>query len=110
MGRRGRLKAKTDSQQDKTPLPGILLLAHAPLASAYARAASDLGFATPCLMAFDMPTGMTLEAAFGAAKSMVAYVPAAASCWWTSGEGLAAGGGRDAARQLRRALAHWHGP
>ena len=49
----------------------ILLLAHAPLASAYASMAADMGLATSALMVFDMPPDMSREQAFASVRMLV---------------------------------------
>jgi mannose/fructose-specific phosphotransferase system component IIA len=51
---------------------GILLIAHAPLASAFARAASDIGFPVASLAALDMGTDMSREQAFATATMLLA--------------------------------------
>jgi len=49
----------------------ILVLAHAPLASAYARMAKDMGLATSGLMVFDMQPDMSREQAFASVRMML---------------------------------------
>lgn len=52
--------------------PGILLIAHAPLASAFVRAATDIGLPMGRLAALDVPPEMSREQAFGAARMLLA--------------------------------------
>ena len=51
---------------------GILLLAHAPLATAFARVAADLGLDVSGLMRLDMAPDMSREQALAAAKMLMA--------------------------------------
>lgn len=54
---------------------GVLLIAHAPLASAFARAASYIGLPVSCLVALDMTPGMSREQAFVTARMLIADLP-----------------------------------
>lgn len=53
----------------------ILLLAHAPLAAAFARVATDMGLASADLLAFDIGTEMSREAVQAAVLSMLGDRP-----------------------------------
>ena len=51
---------------------GVLLIAHAPLASAFVRAASDIGLPIARLAALDVTTDMSREQALAAARMLLA--------------------------------------
>ncbi|MES1266007.1 MAG: PTS sugar transporter subunit IIB [Variovorax sp.] len=51
---------------------GILLIAHAPLASAFSRAASDIGLPVSHLAALDAAPGVSRANLFAAAKTLLA--------------------------------------
>lgn len=61
----------TDDQV-ATRRTGILILAHAPLAGAFARVATDMGLATAQLATLDMSPDMSREQALSVARMLVA--------------------------------------
>jgi mannose/fructose-specific phosphotransferase system component IIA len=53
-------------------VPGILLLAHAPLASSFARVARDMGLPLARLAALDVEPSMSREVAVSSARALIA--------------------------------------